>query len=184
MKKMLLFFLLTTLFISIPVYSQVGKINGVIRDAQTGEALIGANIIVEGTTIGAATNVDGFYVITNVPPGTFNLRASMVGYTQQVIQNVRVIIDLTTEINVNLTSETIGIEEVVVIATIPVVRQDVSSSVVNLNIKEIENLPVVSVSSVIGLQAGVQGLTVRGGASDQTAFVVNGITLRDERDNT
>ncbi|MCJ7555161.1 MAG: carboxypeptidase-like regulatory domain-containing protein [Ignavibacteriaceae bacterium] len=184
MKKLLLFFLLTTLFISIPVFSQVGKINGVIRDAQTGEALIGANIIVEGTTIGAAANIDGFYVITNVPPGTFNLRASMVGYTQQVIQNVRVNIDLTTEINVNLTSQTIGIEEVVVIAQIPVVRQDVSSSVVNLNIKEIENLPVVSVSSVIGLQAGVQGLTVRGGASDQTAFVVNGITLRDERDNT
>ncbi len=184
MKKLLLFFLLTTLFLSIPVYSQVGKINGVIKDAQTGEALIGANIIVEGTTIGAATNIDGFYVITNVPPGTFNLRASMVGYTQQVIQNVRVSIDLTTEINVNLSSQTIGIEEVVVVAQIPVVRQDVSSSVVNLNIKEIENLPVVSVSRVIGLQAGVQGLTIRGGASDQTAFVVNGITLRDERDNT
>lgn len=184
MKKLLLFFLLTTIFCSIPVFSQVGKINGVIRDAQTGEALIGANIIVEGTTIGAATNVDGFYVIVNVPPGTYNLRASMVGYTQQVIQDVRVNIDLTTEINVNLTSETIGIEEVVVVAQIPVVRQDVSSSVVNLNIKEIENLPVVSVSRVIGLQAGVQGLTVRGGGSDQTAFVVNGITLRDERDNT
>lgn len=184
MKKLLLFFLLTTIFCSIPVFSQVGKINGVIRDAQTGEALIGANIIVEGTTIGAATNVDGFYVIVNVPPGTYNLRASMVGYTQQVIRDVRVNIDLTTEINVNLTSETIGIEEVVVVAQIPVVRQDVSSSVVNLNIKEIENLPVVSVSRVIGLQAGVQGLTVRGGGSDQTAFVVNGITLRDERDNT
>jgi hypothetical protein len=184
MKKMLLFFLFITTLISLPVYSQVGKIQGIVRDAQTGEHLIGANILLEGTTIGAATNIDGFYVIVNVPPGTYNLRASMVGYTQQITSEVRVNIDLTTEINVQLTSETIGIEEVVVVAQIPVVRQDVSSSVVNLNIKEIENLPVVSVSSVIGLQAGVQGLTIRGGASDQTAFVVNGITLRDERDNT
>jgi hypothetical protein len=184
MKKLLLFFLFTTIILSIPVFSQTGKINGIVRDAQTGKPLIGANILIEGTTTGAATNIDGFYVITNVSPGTFSLRASMVGYTPQVIQDVRVNIDLTTEINILLTSETIGIDEVVVVAQIPVVRQDVSSSVVNLNIKEIENLPVVNVSSVIGLQAGVQGLTIRGGASDQTAFVVNGITLRDERDNT
>lgn len=184
MKKMLLFFLFITTLISLPVYSQVGKIQGIVRDAQTGERLIGANILLEGTTIGAATNIDGFYVIVNVPPGTYRLRASMVGYTQQIIQDVRVNIDLTTEINVQLSSETIGIEEVVVVAQIPVVRQDVSSSVVNLNIKDVENLPVVSVASVIGLQAGVQGLTIRGGGSDQTAFVVNGITLRDERDNT
>ncbi|MBS4036284.1 MAG: carboxypeptidase-like regulatory domain-containing protein [Ignavibacterium sp.] len=184
MKKTLLFFLLTSLLYSIPIFSQVGKISGVVRDAQTNEPLIGANILVEGTTIGAATNIDGFYTITNVSPGFYNLRASMVGYNQQIIQDVRVNIDLTTEINVLLTSEAIGIEEVVVIAEIPVVRKDVSASVVNLNIKEIENLPVVSVGSIIGLQAGVQGLTIRGGASDQTAFVVNGITLRDERDNT
>lgn len=184
MKKMLLFFLLTSLLYSIPIFSQVGKISGLVRDAQTNEPLIGANILVEGTNTGAATNIDGFYTITNMSPGFYNLRVSMVGYNQQIIQEVRVNIDLTTEINALLTSEAIGIGEVVVIAEIPVVRKDVSASVVNLNIKEIENLPVVSVGSIIGLQAGVQGLTIRGGASDQTAFVVNGITLRDERNNT
>lgn len=184
MKKLLLFFLFTIFTSTIPIFAQSGKINGIVRDAQTGEALIGANVLIEGTTIGAATNIDGFYAIVNVPPGTYSLRASMVGYTPQIIQDVRINIDLTTEINILLSSETIGLEEIVVVAQIPVVRQDVSSSVVNLNIKEIENLPVVSVASIIGLQAGVQGLTIRGGASDQTAFVVNGITLRDERDNT
>lgn len=134
--------------------------------------------------MGAATNVDGYYAITNVSPGTYNLKVSMVGYTPQIIKDVRVNIDLTTETNVNLGSSTFETDEVVVVATQTIVKQDVSSSVINLNIKEIENLPVASVSSVIGLQAGVQGLTIRGGASDQTAFVVNGITLRDARDNT
>ncbi|HMN48929.1 MAG TPA: TonB-dependent receptor [Ignavibacteriaceae bacterium] len=184
MRKLLLLSTLVLQIFFIQTFAQVGKINGVVRDANTGEALIGANVLLEGTTIGAATNVDGYYSITNVPPGTYNLKASMVGYAPQVITNVRVNIDLTTDINISLRSSAFETEEVVVVATQPIVKQDVSASVVNLNIKEIENLPVANVSSVIGLQAGVQGLTIRGGASDQTAFVVNGITLRDARNNT
>jgi hypothetical protein len=184
MRKLLLFSTFVLQIFFIQTFAQVGKINGFVKDASTGEALIGANILIEGTSTGAATNIDGYYSITNVPPGTYSLKASMVGYAPQTITDVRVNIDLTTEININLKSSTIETEEVVVIAKQPVVKQDVSSSVVNLNIKEIENLPVASVSSVIGLQAGVQGLTIRGGESDQTAFVVNGITLRDARNNT
>ena len=143
MRKLLLFFTLTFIAFSIQLSAQVGKINGVIRDADTGELLIGANIILEGTSIGAATNIDGYYVITNVPPGTYNLRASMVGYTAQVISNLRVNINLTTEQNISLKSSTFETEEVVVVAIQPIVKQDVSSSVVNLNIDEIENLQVV-----------------------------------------
>ncbi len=182
MRKLLLLLILL-LFTSIS-HSQTGKINGVVRDAETGEALIGANVIIEGTSQGAATNVDGYYVITSVPPRTYTLRASMVGYAPQVIEDVRVNINLTTEINFSLRSSSFQTEEIVVVAKQPIVRQDVSSSVVNLNIDEVKSLPVVSVTGIIGLQAGVQGLTIRGGSSDQTAFVVNGITLRDERDNT
>ena len=184
MRKLLLLSTLVLQIFFIQAFAQVGKINGIVRDASTSEPLIGANVLLEGTTIGAATNIDGYYVITNIPPGTYNLKASMVGYTPQIITGIRVNIDLTTDINISLKSSTFETEEVVVVATQPIVKQDVSSSVVNLNIKEIENLPVANVSSVIGLQAGVQGLTIRGGASDQTAFVVNGITLRDARDNT
>ncbi|HRP94459.1 MAG TPA: TonB-dependent receptor, partial [Ignavibacteriaceae bacterium] len=184
MRKLLLLGILALNIFSIQIFAQVGKISGVVKDASTNEALIGANVLIEGTTIGAATNVDGYYSIINVSPGTYNLRVSMIGYTPQMIKDVRVNIDLTTELNANLKSSTFETEEVVVVAVQTIVKQDVSASVTNLNIKEIENLPVSSVSSVIGLQAGVQGLTIRGGASDQTAFVVNGITLRDARDNT
>jgi hypothetical protein len=184
MRKLLLLSILTLTILSSPSFAQVGKISGIVKDANTGETLIGANVLIEGTNIGAATNVDGYYSIINVSPGTYNLKVSMVGYTPQITKDVRVNIDLTTEINANLKSSTFETEEVVVVATQTIVKQDVSASVTNLNIKEIENLPVVSVLSVIGLQSGVQGLTIRGGASDQTAFVVNGITLRDARDNT
>jgi outer membrane receptor protein involved in Fe transport len=65
-----------------------------------------------------------------------------------------------------------------------VVVKDISASQANLNIEEVKPLPVVSVASIVGLQAGVRGLEIRGGSANQTAFMVNGITLRDERDNT
>ena len=185
MRKLLLISILALHIFSIHIFAQVGKITGVVKDASTGEALIGANVLIENTTIGAATNIDGYFVILNVPPKTYNLRASMVGYAPSVYKDVRISIDQTTEVNFNLTSNTFQTEEVVVIATTPIVQKDVSSSRVNLNVEEIENLPVSSISGVIGLQAGVRsGLEIRGGASNQTAFLVNGVTLRDERDNS
>ncbi|MEO8398930.1 MAG: carboxypeptidase-like regulatory domain-containing protein, partial [Ignavibacteriaceae bacterium] len=165
--------------------SQTGKITGNVKDASTGELLIGTNIIIEGTSLGAATNLEGYYVILNVPPGTYNLKASMIGFASSIVQGVRVNIDQTTQIDFQLSSNTIETEEVVVVASTPIVQKDVSSSRVNLNVAEIENLPVTSVSDVIGLQAGVRsGLEIRGGDANQTAFMVNGATLRDERDNS
>lgn len=189
MRKLLLFSILALHIFSIPIFAQVGKITGVVKDASTGEALIGANVLIEGTSIGAATNVDGYFVILNIPPKNYNLKASMVGYAPGIIQNVRINIDQTTEVNFNLTSNTFQTEEVVVIATTPIVQKDVSSSRVNLNVAEIENLPVTSIEGVIGLQAGVRtgvdgDLQIRGGSQNQTAFLVNGVTLRDERDNS
>ena len=76
-----------------------GKIAGVVKDDQTGEALVGANVVIEGTTQGAATNLDGYYVILNIPPGKYTLSASGVGYTKKSFSNVTVSIDLTTTID-------------------------------------------------------------------------------------
>jgi hypothetical protein len=185
-------FLLSGFFLLISILNltiaQTGKISGTIRDAATNEPLIGANVVVEGTSIGAATNVEGYYVILNVPPGSYSIRISMIGYTPSTITNVRVNIDQSTIIDHQLAEQTIETDEVVVIATAPIVQQDVSSSQINLNIEEIENLPVVSITSVINLQAGIQssadGPIIRGGAANETAFMVNGLTLRDERNNT
>ncbi|MBU2444994.1 MAG: TonB-dependent receptor [Bacteroidetes bacterium] len=185
MRKLLLFSILVLQIFSIQAFAQIGKIKGVVKDASTNEPLIGANVLLEGTTIGSATNVYGYYVIINVPPGTYNLKVSMIGYAPGIVQQLRVSIDQTTEINFELIPITFQTEEVVVVAKTPIVQKDVSASRVNLNIKEIENLPITSISGVIGLQAGVRsGLEIRGGSASQTAFLLDGITLRDERDNS
>ena len=91
-----------------------GKIAGVVTDAQTGETLIGVNVLIEGTSMGAATNIDGYYVILNIPPGKYNLIASAVGYTRKVTQGVSVSIDQTTTIDITLGSTVVAVGDEVV----------------------------------------------------------------------
>ena len=187
MRKFLLL-LLTTFLTSTLIYAQSGKISGTILDKRTGDPLIGVNVIVEGTTLGAATDMDGYYAILNVSPGRHSVRASYIGYTTESVTNVMVNIDQTTVINFTLSDQTIQTSEIVVTAAkIPIVQQDVSASRANITSEEILILPTANVNRVLGLQAGVQqaddGIVVRGGSVRETAFVVNGITMRDERDN-
>jgi len=163
----------------------VGKVTGTITDPNTGDPIIGANVIILGTTQGAATNVDGYYVILNVSPGTYDLKASSIGYTSSTLLDVRVNIDQTTIANFQLKEEIYETGEIVVVAQTPIVQRDVASSGVNLNSEEIQNLPVVNVASVVGLQAGVIGEEIRGsGSADEIIYQVNGVTMRDGRDNT
>ena len=177
--------LLCTFFLLASVAAaQTGKIAGKVVDSRTNDPLVGANVVIEGTTIGSSANIDGFFVILNIPPGSYRVKASMVGYMASSVVNVRVNIGQTTNLDFSLSESVIQAQEVVVVATRPVVERDVAASRANISAREVENLPIAQVSSVIGLQAGVQGLTIRGGESNQTAFVVNGLTFRDERDNT
>ena len=161
-----------------------GKITGVVHDIKTGEPLPGVNVVIEGTVLGASTDLDGYYVILNVPPGNYTLTFSMVGYATKKVTNVHVNIDQTTTIDVKMQEQTLQGQEITVVATRPVVEKDVAASRANISSAEIKAIPVVSVTSVVGLQAGIEGLSIRGGSLDQVAFVLDGITLRNGRDNT
>ena len=65
--------------------AETGKITGNITDAATGEPLPGANVFLKGTAIGAATNLKGEYVISPVPPGSYTLRVTYIGYKSKEI---------------------------------------------------------------------------------------------------
>jgi hypothetical protein len=177
---LLLFITINTMFAG-----TTGKISGIVKDARSGDPLVGVNIAIEGSRLGASSAVDGSFAIVNVPSGEYRLRASMLGYTPTTVVGVRVFIDQTAEVKFTLSEEAIQAQEVVVVAVRPVVQKDVASSTANISSKEIASLPVTSISAVVGLQAGVQGgLVIRGSNNaDQTAFIVDGLTLRDERNN-
>ncbi|HET6569825.1 MAG TPA: TonB-dependent receptor, partial [Rhodothermales bacterium] len=162
--------------------AQTGKIAGRVTDASTGDPLPGVAVMIEGTTQGSATDLDGYYTILNVRPGTYNLQATFVGYANAIQQNVRVNIDLTTTVDFQLQEATVGLGEVIVQAERPIVQPDVSANVASLSAADFENLPVAGVSEVLDLQAGIEpGLTIRGGGANEVAFVVDGYNMRTGR---
>jgi hypothetical protein len=88
-----------------------GKIAGVVEDAQTGDLLASASIVVLDTDMGTVSDPEGRFFILNVAPGTYTLRVTYIGYSPFTIENVRVSTDLTTDLKFELTSKAIQAEE-------------------------------------------------------------------------
>jgi outer membrane receptor protein involved in Fe transport len=183
------FIILITLILSVSfvqsVFAQTGKIVGTVIDADTGTPLPGANVIIDGTTLGAATDMDGKFIIIRVPPGRFNLKAFYIGYQRVTLQNVEVMTDLTTTADFPLKSEVIEGEEVVVIAEAPLIRKDLTSVEARVQAAEIEKMPVQELGDLLNIQAGVTrdaggAIHIRGGRSSEVSYLVNGISITDD----
>ncbi|MDD5607156.1 MAG: TonB-dependent receptor [Ignavibacterium sp.] len=180
MKKIISLVLLLPFFI---YAGTTGKLAGTIKDAQTGEPLVGANVIIEGTNFGAATNLNGEYVILNISPGRYNVKFSFIGYETIAIQNVIIVVDQTTLLQIELNPQTIQVDEIVVTARTPLIQKDVTGSISVITREEIDALPVSTFTELLSLQAGVTGsgsnLHVRGGRSNEVAYMIDGTIVVD-----
>jgi len=166
-----------------------GKIVGDVKDATTGEALVGASVLIEGTTMGAAADIDGHFLILNVPPGRYTLTASAVGYAKKAMTGVTVSIDLTTTLAITLESQVVEQKEVVVTAERPVVQKDLTSAEARVDGTQISRLAVREVNDVLSLQAGVNvdkfgGIHIRGGRTNEVGYWVDGISVSDVYDGS
>lgn len=163
-----------------------GKITGKITDASTGEPIPFTNVVIDGTSYGAASDFDGEYIIVNVPSGSYNVIASYIGYVKTKTTYVRVLTDLTTHLDFTLTPTAISLkEEVVVIAQTPLVKKDLTSTESRVTAEEIEEMPLQDLNQLISLQAGVnrdaQGeIHIRGGRSSEVSYLINGISITDD----
>ncbi len=162
-----------------------GKVAGVVKDGQTGEALPGANVMIEGSTLGAATDTKGYYMILRVPPGNHTMIVSYLGYQKVLVKNVEVLTDLTTTINFDLHAEILEGKEIIIVAERPLVRKDLTSSEARVSADRIEKMPVQELGSLLDLQAGITRgpdgqLHIRGGRSSEVAYMVNGISITDD----
>ncbi len=161
-----------------------GKITGHIRDASTGEGLVGANIIIEGTYMGAATDAKGYYVILNVPPGVYDAKIMMIGYTTVRSTGARVSIDFTTKLDFQLRPAVLEFEEVSVIAERPIVQKDLTSSLSIVGSEELAEMPVEEFEDILALQAGIVTgaggeIHMRGGRASEISFLVDGLSVTD-----
>jgi outer membrane receptor protein involved in Fe transport len=158
---------------------QTGKISGKVTDEKTGEALVGATLMIQGTKMGAASDFQGDYYITNISPGTYNLVVSIIGYQNTVVKNIIIKIDLTTQVNVKLSSTEIIGQEVIVQAERSLVQRDLTSSSVTVSSEEIKVMPVENINQIINLQAGVVGGHFRGGRSGEVAYLIDGMPINN-----
>ncbi len=167
-----------------------GKIAGRVTDSQTGEPLPGANVVVEGTTFGSSTDLDGNYVVLNVPPGVYTVTASYIGYRRTQTTDVRVSVDFTTKVDFALQEGEIELETIVVQGErTPLIRKDLTNPVANITSETIDELPVTEIAEVIGLQAGVVvdddgSIHIRGGYGNEISYTVNGVNVNNPYGNT
>lgn len=163
------------------VYGQ-GKIAGTVTDAGNGEALIGVNILIEGTQQGTVTDENGNYVLLNVRPGTYTIIFSYIGFQNQQITGVNATTGETTRLDVRMQEEVIEGEEIIVQAERPLVQKDQTASKKTVVAEEIDKLPVETIFGVLATQAGVtQGaggeLHIRGGRSNEISYLVDGLSV-------
>ena len=176
--------LIFSMLLSINLFAQTsGKLVGRVTD-QTGEPLVGANVIIDGTTMGAATDLEGYYSIINVRAGTYAIRFRFLGYKTRVVENIRVSPDQTTKLDAVLELEVIEGEEVIVVAQKSLVEYNQTSSVSSVNKDDIKNLPVQSLSEIVNLQAGVVDGHFRGGRIGEVQYQVDGVTVNNPFSNS
>ncbi len=182
-SRQLIFCLMMLLLPAILWGSTTGKISGVIKDAQTNDALPGANIIIDGTMMGASSNLDGYFYVINIPPGYYDIRATMMGYQTVMQKHVLIRVNLTTEINFQLPQIVLELGDVVeVTATRPIVQKDLTSGRAIVTAEDISEMPVESFQGVLSTKAGVtQGadgaMHIRGGRSNEISYMIDGIPI-------
>ncbi len=106
-------FLLT----SVCAFAQNGTIRGIVADGKSGETVVGANVVIQGTTVGAATDINGEFVIPNIKQGTYDLSVTFITYKAHTIPNVAVESGKITALQVQLQEDVSELEEVVITAS-------------------------------------------------------------------
>ncbi len=159
------------------LYAQSGKISGKVLDADSGEPLPGANVMIIGTNYGAAASPDGDYYIINIPPGTYDVKAQFIGYEAMTFKGVKVSVNRTSDVSFRLKPSVIEGKEVVVEASKVSQKKDQTSSIRNIGSETMDILPVESVGSAVSLQAGVVNGHFRGGRFNEVNYMIDGMQV-------
>ena len=163
----------------------VGKISGVVRDAETDEPLVGCNVMIMGTTLGASADPEGTFFILNVPPGRYDFQASMIGYNKMVQRGAVVHAGRTTTADFLLSATVLVQEEVVVEAVRPDVEREKTSTSALVRSEEVQALAGIrDVGDILGLAADVTDGHFRGGRLGEEYYTLQGMGIVNPLNNT
>jgi len=172
-------------------YAQSGSIKGRVFDKQSRDALIGANVIIQGTTLGAATDLDGNFTVRGIPVGKHTLRVSYIGYVPIVVE-VEIIANRTIEENFYLDPETIEGQTVIITAQaqgqLEAINQQLTSDKIANIVSEsrIQELPDFNAASALSRLPGVSTtqssgednkVVIRGLSPEYNSIEIEGVRL-------
>ncbi|MFA4838139.1 MAG: TonB-dependent receptor [Candidatus Neomarinimicrobiota bacterium] len=159
------------------VSQTTGKISGKVTDVATSQPLIGANVIIDGTSMGAATDQNGDFFIINVQPGAYTVKSMMMGFETIIVKDVRVSVNRTQYLEFKMRQTVIEGQEVIVEAKRVTIRKDQTSTVKNVSASQMEVMPVEDVAGILSMQAGVVRGHFRGGRMDEVSYLVDGVQV-------
>ena len=184
MKKVLIL----TFILALPLlaFAQKGTIKGRVFNAKSNEPIEFANILVQGTTIGSTSDLDGNYIFTGITPGFYRLVVSFVGFETAVSPEIQVQGNQTTFVDIPVTESALQIKEVVVRQNLNLKRIESPISVLSIGVQEIEKSAGANrdVSKVVQALPGVgatdpnrNDLIVRGGGPSENVFYLDGVEI-------
>ena len=163
-----------------------GKIAGVVTAETTNEPLVNVTVTIVGTSSTATTNDAGYYVMTNIPPGGYDVKVELTGYTSETVAGAKVLAGLTTTLDFTLkASEVVTLEGITVTATKPLIKKDVTQTARIIESEDIEAMPRDTVNGILQTLPGVAVLNstgtahVRGGRSMEIRYLIDGIPINN-----
>jgi outer membrane receptor protein involved in Fe transport len=159
------------------------KLTGTITDAESGDPLVGVNVVVKGTYRGAATDFNGRYLIMGMPEGSVDLEMSQLGYRTVLATGLVVLNGIFEDHDFALERSYIQGEDVVIVGKKPLFEIDNTSSSTVLDFEELQTQVVEDITDVVGQQVGVtktdNEIHIRGGRADENLYIIDGMSVKD-----
>ncbi len=171
--------------------STTGVIAGLVKSEEAGTALAGVNVIVSNTTLSTVTDSAGRFIFTNVPPGDYEVRAELVGYSTSILGSVQVSMDSTAQADFSMKQEVTEEETVVVTRPRPMITKEAVNTLNLITAQEepMTRLDPANVRTATGLLSSLPGVVsepdgsgqvhLRGGRTDQIGWYLEGIPITD-----
>ncbi|MEA1987515.1 MAG: TonB-dependent receptor [Candidatus Marinimicrobia bacterium] len=193
--KTLKFFSIFLFFINIVFAQATGKIVGTVYDSEN-KPLLGVNIVVIGTFVGASTDADGQFIIINVPSGNHTVKASYIGFQTVSVKDVFIRANLTSRLKIKMKKKVLNMdEEITVIAKRPVIQKDATGKVTTYSAEELQTMPIDNLQDILATQSNVSVLTntpnsksgynirgiddvrMRGGRNNEVSLLIDGVKV-------
>jgi outer membrane receptor protein involved in Fe transport len=188
-KKISLLMLFMALMITSAYNQELAMLSGKVTDEKDNSLLIGANVVIKGTSKGSAADINGNYTIANIKPGTYDIEVTYIGYKKTILTAIKLTAGQKKILNINLAPTLLTLDqEVVIIGEKPLVDVDQSKTQNRVTNEKIESAPVRELSQLLNTQAGVinspSGINIRGGRTYETGFYIDGVSAKDPLSGT